>query len=259
MTEMDLSSFSVALLNPKDRDAHGRWEYAAAAYADAKPQNLGWKYITAPFLRRYLANIRTGRVLDAGCGIGDLQSLFASKEIEYTGVDWSGEMLDIARRLHPKTSFIHENFYEINKHRIGEFDFVFAINVLQDCENLERAAASLSSCTRSGGRAIVVIENPYWTVSDIAEMGSGRRPPVNSVNKVFYSNFISPEYPILGFHRPIKYYIQIFRSFEFEFVWHGIPIDIDESIYEDSIAIDRFKKMGAFDVDIFCLFELKRR
>lgn len=47
----------------------------------------------------------TRQVIDAGCGTGRLAPLLVEHGLEYTGVDGSSGMLDVARALHPDLPF----------------------------------------------------------------------------------------------------------------------------------------------------------
>jgi len=45
-------------------------------------------------------------VLDAGCGNGRLIELLSKKNIEYTGIDYSDKLINIARKQHPGHNFL---------------------------------------------------------------------------------------------------------------------------------------------------------
>ena len=88
-----------------------------------------------PFFWRELEHlnkfIRNGdKILDIGCGNGRLLNLFENKEIDYTGIDSSKELIEIAKKNYSnERNFIHGNALSLpfqNK----TFDTVFSIAVL---------------------------------------------------------------------------------------------------------------------------------
>ncbi|MCL5795223.1 MAG: class I SAM-dependent methyltransferase [Patescibacteria group bacterium] len=69
------------------------------------------------------------RVLDFGCGNGRLSTLFKDKTIQYTGVDFSYKMIEIARKIHPTPNFIVIDSLKLpfaDKY----FDKIFCLSVL---------------------------------------------------------------------------------------------------------------------------------
>ncbi len=64
-------------------------------------------------------------ILDVGCGIGDLSSLFGEYE-NYVGIDRMPEMIRQARKRHPARTF-----HELDLAEVGEeFDWVLASEIL---------------------------------------------------------------------------------------------------------------------------------
>lgn len=57
------------------------------------------------------------RILDFGCGNGRLLELFGEKKIEYTGVDVSEKLIEIARQKYPAENV---KFQKINSHKITQ-------------------------------------------------------------------------------------------------------------------------------------------
>jgi len=45
------------------------------------------------------------RVLDLGCGNGRLSAIFSAQDIDYVGVDFSKNLIKIAKKLHPELRF----------------------------------------------------------------------------------------------------------------------------------------------------------
>ena len=70
-----------------------------------------------------------GTVLDCGCGTGMFLDLFNIDPSNYTGIDISQKMLDIANKKYPNNSFIKSDFLE---HQ-GLYDFVISLFAIPDC------------------------------------------------------------------------------------------------------------------------------
>ena len=236
-----------------DATAQKKWEAAASTYIKAKPQNLGWNYITRPFLIRYLKEIQFHRVLDAGCGFGDTLDILCPQPIDSLGVDWSLSMIEEAKHRYPKKNFIHKNIYDLNEHEEGLFDLVIAVNVLQDCEDLYRSAQALYNVTEIKGRAIFVIENPYWTAYKFQQTSETPRLPVRQT-KVFTSNFLGDELEILGWHRPLNTYRDAFKNVGFRSICSGHEIEPDFGM--EIFTQRRLRNIGALDTDMFVYFDL---
>ncbi len=78
---------------------HASWQRVAASYGNS------FAHATAPFIPRLLdaAEISPGQqVLDVACGPGHLAAAAAKRGAAAHGLDFSGEMVGIARSIHPE-------------------------------------------------------------------------------------------------------------------------------------------------------------
>lgn len=78
------------------------------------------------FLSRYQV---TGKVLDAGCGIGRVTRLFKRLGYAYVGIDQCPQMLEYARQRNPDTTYILMRMQQMNFTQ--EFSLVLTSGVLQ--------------------------------------------------------------------------------------------------------------------------------
>jgi 2-polyprenyl-3-methyl-5-hydroxy-6-metoxy-1,4-benzoquinol methylase len=79
------------------------------------PQSLGWIPGTQEARFRVLTaigDLEGCSVLDVGCGFGDLYEYLCRNgvNVDYTGVDLSPDLLEIARQRHPDVRFISADF-----------------------------------------------------------------------------------------------------------------------------------------------------
>lgn len=92
------------------------------------------------------------RVLDLGCGTGQLTSLIASRKAEVVGIDRSPEMIDQARRQHPGLRFEVADATTFTAE--FPFDAVFSNAVLHWVRPPEAAVARIWHALRPGGRLV---------------------------------------------------------------------------------------------------------
>ncbi|NOR51500.1 MAG: methyltransferase domain-containing protein [Gammaproteobacteria bacterium] len=73
------------------------------------------------------------KVLDFGCGFGDLCGYIAAKgiEVDYTGIDLSPELLNEARYRHKNSTFFEGDLFELDPPS-QSFDYVFASGSLSE-------------------------------------------------------------------------------------------------------------------------------
>ncbi|HXT57669.1 MAG TPA: methyltransferase domain-containing protein [Pirellulales bacterium] len=89
------------------------------------------------------------RILDLGCGAGQLTAQIAASGAEVLGLDASAEMIAEARRLHPRLAF---ELADAARFEVGEpFDAVFSNAVLHWVTRAEKAVERIAAALRAGG------------------------------------------------------------------------------------------------------------
>ncbi len=111
------------------------------------------------FVWRYGANLlelldpQPGeRILDIGCGTGQLTAEIARSGAQVTGLDSSADMLAGARKNYPELSFVLADAAGFDFPE--PFDAVFSNAALHWVKNAEGAAASIARALRPGGRFV---------------------------------------------------------------------------------------------------------
>ncbi|MFC3996935.1 class I SAM-dependent methyltransferase [Nocardiopsis sediminis] len=92
------------------------------------------------------------RVLDAGCGTGDLAGRLAASGADVVGVDASPDMIDRARERFPDLDLRVADLRDLGP--IDGFDAVLSNAVLHWIPEADAAAASLAGALRPGGRLV---------------------------------------------------------------------------------------------------------
>jgi demethylmenaquinone methyltransferase/2-methoxy-6-polyprenyl-1,4-benzoquinol methylase len=116
-----------------------RWRTRAARLLDGKP----------------------ARVLDLACGTGDLALVIASRAAEVTGVDLSGNMLEIARAkaaargLDGRVTFRRGDAERLD-FPANHFDAVTVAFGARNFEHLDRALREILRVLRPGGKLVIL-------------------------------------------------------------------------------------------------------
>ena len=107
------------------------------------------------------AGIEAGmRVLEVGCGLGDLAAAAAARGAVATGTDLAEGMLAAARRRHPELEFVHADG-EALPFGDGTFDAAVSAFVINHMPDPERGAAELARVTRPGGGVALAMWGPF--------------------------------------------------------------------------------------------------
>jgi trans-aconitate 2-methyltransferase len=92
------------------------------------------------------------RILDVGCGTGQLTSEIAKSGAEVVGLDQSAEMIGSARKNFPELRFEVADIATTNYE--NEFDAVFSNAALHWVRNQEGAITAMARALRPGGRLV---------------------------------------------------------------------------------------------------------
>jgi SAM-dependent methyltransferase len=105
--------------------------------------------------------LRSGqRVLDLGCGVGQMTARLASLGAQAIGVDLNEELLATARSLHPSLSFERHDIGNIEPHLFGQVDGIWASFVAAYFCDLPRILSRWGQCLAPGGwMALVEVDD----------------------------------------------------------------------------------------------------
>lgn len=92
------------------------------------------------------------RILDLGCGAGQLTQVIAESGASVTGVDSSAAMIEAARRAYPKISFVLADATSFSFPQ--PFDAAFSNAAMHWMSPPEKALQSVAGCLRTGGRFV---------------------------------------------------------------------------------------------------------
>lgn len=156
-------------MNPFTEFEHEGWERVAHKY------DAVWSSSTRQFIRPLLdaAEVAPGMsVLDVGCGPGYVSAAVADRGALPIGMDFSREMVGIAKRMSPQIEFREGDAQKL-PFADASFDRVLANFALLHLANPERACAEACRVLKPGGRFgfttwARVEENPFIKIVDDA-------------------------------------------------------------------------------------------
>jgi SAM-dependent methyltransferase len=160
---------------PEDNERNIRYYTELVEKYGADVQALDWGSEQSQRLRfqmlALVGNLDGSRVLDVGCGIGDFFGWLrdCGKSIEYTGVDITPRMIEVARQRFPDARFEVTNLLETR----GEeacFDFVFSSGIfyLRRNEPFEYLKTMVSALYERCRQAVAFNSLSSWASSKAA-------------------------------------------------------------------------------------------
>ena len=168
-------------------------------------------------LSRLPVNLRGARILDAGCGVGQVTEILATRGADVTAIDISPSLVEIAQRrvpvrLHSKVDFRSGDMFDP---ALGCFDYVVAMDsmIYYKAPDLGRKVARLSERVsealvftvaprtpflmafwglgkifpRSDRSPVMVPQNPFHIADEIRRAGGrGHLKEIERVTSGFY-------------------------------------------------------------------------
>lgn len=131
----------------------------------SKMDRINYNFITRQrTVEELLEPYITGKVLDIGCGSGDLVTFYSKKEIFYTGIDLSNHM--IKRANFNYADLVQKgkvNFQVADCEKLpfkdGEFDVLSAVALIEYLPDPSRSLNEISRVVKDGGYALVTVPN----------------------------------------------------------------------------------------------------
>ncbi|MCE5209069.1 MAG: glycosyltransferase [Chloroflexi bacterium] len=157
---MDPSDPATILVN----ESFQRYQSDRAAHWDVQARRMrSWKsagrYYHTRLEQIYRFLIPEGtRVLEVGCATGDL--LAALKPSRGVGIDFSTEMIRIARQQYPGLCFIQADIHELVLDE--KFDFIILSDTLNDLWDVQLAFKKITPLCTASTRILINCYNKLW-------------------------------------------------------------------------------------------------
>lgn len=141
-----------------------QYDAMAAPYAACNRVNAANAYYERPATKAMLGEVRGARLLEIGCGAGELTDFLVSAGARVTAVDVSAGMLALAReKLGGKAELLqadlHDGLFFLAD---GEVDLVVASLVLHYLEDWEPVLDEVHRVLRPGGHFVFSTHHPTW-------------------------------------------------------------------------------------------------
>lgn len=175
-----------------------------------------------PVLWQFVGNVQGRVVLDAGCGTGYLSRQLSQKGAIVTGIDFSPQMLEIARQKSKAENLAiawqEDSCSQLKTLQDNHFDLLISNYVLMDLPNLEGAAQAFYRVLKPGGIAVVIFSHPCFPQGDAATVNGDRSISYCWQHSYFeqhkrqdqpWKHFTSS---FLWFHRPLSDYWKAFKE-----------------------------------------------
>jgi ubiquinone/menaquinone biosynthesis C-methylase UbiE len=135
------------------------------------------------------------RVLDVGCGVGDVVRMLSSCGHRYTGLDVSIHSLTIARRANPSCDFLKASVDRL-PFLDATFDALVSIEVLEHLPDDRAAAIEMARVLKPDGLLVISVPNQYYFPSYRQLMGHFRHYDRQSLLAVAAQAGLIPETPL---------------------------------------------------------------
>jgi len=198
------------------------WEIQVGEHGDVNRQ-----LNSDPVLWRFAGDVTGLRVLDAGCGTGYLSRKLAGRGAGVVGVDFSPNMIAIARAASPEIDFRVDSCSQLATIEDDSVDLVVSNYVLMDTPDLDAAISAFARVLRRGGFAVLVFSHPCFPQGSAHASGErcdyrwehsyfDERKRVDPPWGHFKSEFI-------WFHRPLSQYFRAFMNAGFGIIEFDEP------------------------------------
>lgn len=208
--------------------------------------DLSFEHILKPLLVDMIGSRHLKRVLDLGCGTGELTVFLGSLHEAVTGVDMASGSIELARTTHPAVSnvkFIAESVEEFARSH-QHYDCVVANMSLSTAPNLTAAVDAVSRLLKQGGTLVATIPHPafwprYWGYDQAPWFAYSTEIAVSAPFQISNER---TSVVTTHFHRPLGAYTDALASSDFvlETLREPMPIPEVEHLYPEKWDYPRF-------------------
>jgi SAM-dependent methyltransferase len=236
------------------------WQLADFDPEEGDPHRI---VLLNPALFALLPDVGGKRVLDAGCGEGYLCRKLARLGARVTGVDYSEEMLAMAReRTDPALGirYLHGNCEHMDFLDPGSFDLVVSSMMLMDLGDHEAALSSMHRALVAGGILVLSIAHPCFTTPDCGWVKDDEGNKLYwKVDRYFaegaYEQPMPPdaEEGLILFHRTLSTYLRTLLRMDF------LLLDVIEPMPAEEMLARYPHFRDDFRMSHFIVFKLQKR
>jgi 2-polyprenyl-3-methyl-5-hydroxy-6-metoxy-1,4-benzoquinol methylase len=152
----------------KNEGIKREWNGAAESWVDFVRRGKDYyrDELNNPATFRFIGDVRGRLVLDLACGEGYNTRILAKKGANVTGVDFSEELIQLAKREEEREKlgirYCVLDATGLKEFSRNSFDLVTCFMSLQDIENYEKAISEVARVLRSQSRFVFSIPHPCF-------------------------------------------------------------------------------------------------
>ncbi|NJM33440.1 MAG: class I SAM-dependent methyltransferase [Rhodomicrobium sp.] len=152
---------------PNNNTIAAEWDLISPQRQKAiiEKQDKTYEEVIKPLLIKLIPSKNYSRLLDAGCGTGDM-SILLTKYAEFVeGIDISSRSIETAKKINYSQNIEYFNFSieDYGSMKPNCFDVVVASMVLMDAPNLPSIINSIYKCLRDDGICCITLLHPaFW-------------------------------------------------------------------------------------------------
>lgn len=175
-----------------------------------------------PVLWDFLGEVDGLTVLDAGCGTGYLSNQLAARGARTIGVDFSDNMIAVAREHYPHVDFRTDSCSELKTVEDASCDRIVSNYVLMDAPDLEETVEAFHRVLKPEGAAVLVFSHPCFPSAAGTVHGALPRISYRWDHSYFErTRRVDPPWhhfteEFIWFHRPLSDYWKAFRGAGFQ-------------------------------------------
>ncbi len=213
-----------------------------------------------PVLIDFLGPVENKKILDAGCGEGYLSRILADKGAHVVAVDYSRNMLEIAKKRTPSHTieYYYGNCENLHFLKSQTFDIIVSNMVLQDLADYVGAMKEMHRLLVKNGLFVFSISHPCFTTPDSGWIKDDGKKLYWKVDKYFDEAPFDQKWPakarvrVLLFHRTLTSYFKTIKE-------AGFTI---EDIVEPKPSEEMVRKYPDFKDDLrmchFLVFKVRK-
>lgn len=219
-----------------ERDIEKWWDEASDYYQkeisgdDLRTMHYG-PFGSSEKKLKLLGNVKGRKILELGCGGGQVSVSLAKKGALCTGIDVSEKQLSHARKLAKsngvKVEFIKKSFSELEGHGSKNasafprnyFDIVVSVFALQYAEDINKVFSGVRKVLKKGGMFVFSLDHPFYMAIDPSTLK------------------VSESYNITGIHKDKETWPDGSRH---TFIMYRRRIsDIVDAVFKSGLKLDR--------------------
>jgi ubiquinone/menaquinone biosynthesis C-methylase UbiE len=184
-------------------------------------KDLSYTHILTPCILNLTTNSDFNKVIDVGCGTGNLTYELSKKAISITGIDSSKESINLATKHignTPNIKFVTSTIEEFANSEASKYSLAVANMTLMDVINLEVVVQSISNLLQPGGQFVFTITHPcfwpfYWKYIDMDWFEYNTETFIEANFDISLDH--SKDLITTHIHRPLEFYVNTLCQFSF--------------------------------------------